>query len=194
MGITREITNAFSDVLAFDATYGKNKYSLPLVVYSGVNHHNQSVIFASALIANETEETYIWLLEQFLVVMKGKQPLLVITNGDNAMKNAISKVFLDAYHRLCSWHLSRNANTNIKNRSFVMEFEQLMYGEYNIGEFGRKWTELVARHGLENNVWVNSMYEKRKMSYVHMLFGLQHTFAVNSLLVLEQLHVVRGYI
>ncbi|RYR29657.1 hypothetical protein Ahy_B01g054109 isoform E [Arachis hypogaea] len=30
----------FGDVIAFDATYKKNKYSCPLVIFSRVNHHN----------------------------------------------------------------------------------------------------------------------------------------------------------
>ena len=53
----------FGDVLAFDATYKKNKYLCPLVVFSGVNHHNQTVVFAAALVSDEKEETYVWLLE-----------------------------------------------------------------------------------------------------------------------------------
>ncbi|KAJ1421606.1 MULE transposase domain [Sesbania bispinosa] len=60
----------YGEVLAFDATYGKNKYFMPLVVFCGVNNHNRSTIFAAAIIANETEETYVWLLEQFSRAMK----------------------------------------------------------------------------------------------------------------------------
>ena len=29
----------FSDVLAFDTTYKINKYEIPLVIFSGLNHH-----------------------------------------------------------------------------------------------------------------------------------------------------------
>ncbi|KAJ1376079.1 MULE transposase domain, partial [Sesbania bispinosa] len=60
----------FGDVLAFDATYGKNKYLLPVVIFSGVNNHNRTTIFATVVVANECEETYVWLLEQFSKVMK----------------------------------------------------------------------------------------------------------------------------
>ncbi|KAL4301358.1 hypothetical protein AHAS_Ahas17G0292900 [Arachis hypogaea] len=34
----------FGDVLAFNATYGRNKYNLPVVVFSRVNHHNQTCV------------------------------------------------------------------------------------------------------------------------------------------------------
>jgi hypothetical protein len=57
----------FGDVLAFDATYQKNKYSCPFVVFYGVNHHNQTNIFATVVVSNEVEGTYVWLLEQLLV-------------------------------------------------------------------------------------------------------------------------------
>lgn len=95
----------FGDVMAFDATYRKNKYLCPFVVFSRVNHHNQSIVFGAGLVTNEKEETYVWLLEQFLEAMGGKAPTSVITDGDMAMRNAIRKVFPDAHHRLCAWHL-----------------------------------------------------------------------------------------
>ncbi|XP_016185380.1 protein FAR1-RELATED SEQUENCE 5-like [Arachis ipaensis] len=42
----------------FDVTYQKNKYMCPLVVFFGVNHHNQTIVFAAALVASENEQTY----------------------------------------------------------------------------------------------------------------------------------------
>ncbi|XP_050877809.1 putative protein FAR1-RELATED SEQUENCE 10 [Lathyrus oleraceus] len=41
-----------------------------------INHHNQTVIFATAIVSNEVEGTYVWLLEQLLVAMKGNTPML----------------------------------------------------------------------------------------------------------------------
>lgn len=49
----------FGDVLAFDATYKKNKYLCLVVVFSGINNHNEMIVFACALVTNEMEETYI---------------------------------------------------------------------------------------------------------------------------------------
>jgi len=48
----------------------KNKKKLcPVVVFSGVNHHNQSIVFPAAIVVKETNETYAWLLERFLEAM-----------------------------------------------------------------------------------------------------------------------------
>ncbi|RYR12071.1 protein FAR1-RELATED SEQUENCE 5-like [Arachis ipaensis] len=62
-GTSRIDYQVFGDVVAFDATYKKNVYLLPLLVFSGVNHHNQTVLFAAALVADEKEETYVWLFQ-----------------------------------------------------------------------------------------------------------------------------------
>ncbi|KAL4391484.1 hypothetical protein AHAS_Ahas03G0249700 [Arachis hypogaea] len=88
----------FGDVVAFDATYKKNVYLSPLVVFSGVNHYNQTVVFAAALVADEKEETYVWLLQQLKISMKGKAPVSIITNGDREIKSVIEQVFPEAHH------------------------------------------------------------------------------------------------
>lgn len=153
----------FANVLAFDATYQKRKYNTPLVIFSGVNHHNKSVIFASAIVGDETQESYIWVLENFLEAMGDKCPMSMITDSDLYMRNSIRRVFPDAYHRLCAWHLIRNTTTNIKNLQFVEKFKRCMLGDIDVDDFDRKWLELLSEFGLEENSWMLEMYEKRKM-------------------------------
>ncbi|KAJ1390846.1 Zinc finger, PMZ-type [Sesbania bispinosa] len=162
-GLSQISYQEFGDVLAFDATYRKNKYRYPVVIFSGVNHHNHTTIFACGIVSNETEETYVWLLEQFNAVMKGKSPVSVITDGDLAMRNAIKRVYPNAHHRLCAWHLIRNATSNVSNPGFTAAFTRCMLGDYDIGQFKRKWPTMVNQFGLQENRWVREMYDKRKM-------------------------------
>jgi hypothetical protein len=49
-GESRKNFEVFGDVLAFDATYWKNKYNCLFVVFSGVNQHNQTIVFATGLV------------------------------------------------------------------------------------------------------------------------------------------------
>jgi hypothetical protein len=160
-GVSRMDYKVFGDVLAFDATYRKIRYNTPLVIFSGVNHHNQSVIFGSAIVGDETEASYVWLLQQFLEAMDGKAPVSVITDGDLSMRNAIRSVFPHAHHRLCAWHLARNASSNIKNPKFVPKFKRCMFGDFDIEEFESRWENLVAEFELENNKWIHELYQKR---------------------------------
>ncbi|XP_072059977.1 protein FAR1-RELATED SEQUENCE 5 isoform X2 [Arachis hypogaea] len=72
--------HCFGDIVAFDSTYKKNKYNKPLVIFSGCNHHGQTVIFGSDLLSDETTETYKWLLKTFVEAMGGKSPKAAITD------------------------------------------------------------------------------------------------------------------
>lgn len=52
----------FGDVVLFDPTYWTNKYKMPFVPFIRVNNHYQSILFGCALLWDETEETFMWLL------------------------------------------------------------------------------------------------------------------------------------
>lgn len=71
-------------------------------IFSGVNHHNYNNIFASAIVGDEAEETYIWLLENLIEAMSGKCHVSVITGGDLEVRKTIRKVIPNARHRLCA--------------------------------------------------------------------------------------------
>ncbi|XP_029143984.1 protein FAR1-RELATED SEQUENCE 5-like [Arachis hypogaea] len=162
----------FGDVMAFDATYRKNNYMCPLVVFSGVNHHNQTIVFAAALVANENEQTYTWLLQQFLDAMKGKALGCVIIDGHGTMKNAIEAVFIfwGLSPFVCVAHLLRNATSNLNNPTFTSEFKKCMLFDYEISEFEDHWHYMVYALGLFDNQWVSDLYSRRSMwatAYIH---------------------------
>ncbi|KAL9689512.1 hypothetical protein QQ045_009898 [Rhodiola kirilowii] len=79
----------FGDVVSFDATYKTNK----------------SVTLAAGLISKEDVDSYTWLLtcyKNFVV----RDPSVIVTDQDAAMKVAISRVFLTSRHRFCMWHIT----------------------------------------------------------------------------------------
>ncbi|XP_016207194.1 protein FAR1-RELATED SEQUENCE 5-like [Arachis ipaensis] len=160
-GRCQEDYGIFGDVLAFDATYGRNKYNLPVVVFSGVNHHNQTCVFGIAMVSCESQESYIWVLRQFLECMQGKAPQSVITDGDPAMRIAIQSVFPDAHHRLCAWHLLRNATANVSDPRFTQMFRHCMLADMEIDEFEAHWEAMLNECGVREVEWVKDLYTKK---------------------------------
>ncbi|KAL4364848.1 hypothetical protein AHAS_Ahas07G0047100 [Arachis hypogaea] len=152
----------FGDVLAFDSTYKKNLYNRPLVIFSGTNHHRQTIMFGFGLLEDEKIPSYKWLLGCFLEVMQSKEPKVVVTDGDKSMKEAIRSEFPNATHRLCSWHLARNALQKIKDSDFCDAFKTAVYGHFDVKEFEDYWAEVVRSFGLEDNDWIASTYEKKE--------------------------------
>ncbi|XP_024042626.1 protein FAR1-RELATED SEQUENCE 5-like [Citrus clementina] len=107
--VARYDYQCFGDVLAFDATYKTNAYHKPLVTLVEINYYFRTTVFGFALLAEETIDSYAWLLQTFLSTMGNRKPVSVITDGDKAMWKAIKTVFTGCIHRLCCWHLERNA-------------------------------------------------------------------------------------
>ncbi|RVW68730.1 Protein FAR1-related sequence 5 [Vitis vinifera] len=127
--------SCFGDVLAFDTTYQTNAYKKPLVILVGINHHHQTIVFGCALFVDESVSTYNWVLETFLDAMNNKKPLYVITDGDKAMRKAIKRIFPDSCHRLCAWHIQRNAFTNVHVKDFTNHFSKCMFMEGTVEEY-----------------------------------------------------------
>ena len=56
-------TGVFGDVVVFDSTYRVNRYNLPFVPFIGVNHHQSMVVFDCSILSDDTNLSYVWLLE-----------------------------------------------------------------------------------------------------------------------------------
>jgi hypothetical protein len=151
----------FGDVLAFDTTYRTNAYKKPLVILVGVNHHMQTTIFGCALLVDETVKTYTWVLKTLIGAMNNKMPMSVVTDGDKAMRAAIEKVLPASQHRLCIWHLERNAQSNLNDKDAVNDFIRCMVSYVSKEEFEDMWSIMIEKHGLHNHEWIREMGAKK---------------------------------
>ena len=102
----------FGDVVTFDTTYETNKEFRPVGVFVGVNNHKQMIIFGTALIYDKTLDSFKWLFNTFLMDHKQKKLMIISTDQDQAMMNALQHVILEAKHGLCMWHINKNVGSN----------------------------------------------------------------------------------
>ncbi|RYR12921.1 hypothetical protein Ahy_B04g070194 isoform F [Arachis hypogaea] len=93
--------------------------------------------------------------------MGGKPPTAVITDGDRSMHIAIQQVFPEAHHRLCAWHLIRNATTNVCNPRFTSLFRHCMLADFEVEEFEMHWQAMVEECGTSDHEWVKDLYTKK---------------------------------
>lgn len=82
------------------------------VPFTGIDNHRKSITFGVGLLSSETTDSYVWLLNSFLKAF-GKQPSVVVTDEDAAMKIAIERVFTMSRHRLCMWHISQKLPSKV---------------------------------------------------------------------------------
>ena len=85
------------------------------VPFTGIDNHRKCVTFGAGLLCNETTKSYIWLLRCFLKAFS-KQPRLVVTDQDPAMRKAVAAVFKESKHRLCMWHITNKLPLKVRDK------------------------------------------------------------------------------
>ncbi|XP_073130235.1 protein FAR1-RELATED SEQUENCE 5-like [Henckelia pumila] len=158
----KEDYDIFGDIMVFDTTYRTNKYNLICAPFVGVNHHWKNVMFGCAFLADEKVESFQWLFEVFKKSMAGKCPVSLFTDQDQAISNAIEKVFPETRHRLCLWHLYQNAVSRFaklkSENSFKDAFKKCLSGCVDETEFESCWRSMISEYKLENHPWFNRLY------------------------------------
>jgi len=86
-----QYSQSFLDIVLIDATYKKNRFSLPLVniigfflffsfvIILGINNYGHNIMLAFALLQDETLESYQWLFYNLKTIWK-KNPLNIISD------------------------------------------------------------------------------------------------------------------
>ncbi|XP_068304003.1 protein FAR1-RELATED SEQUENCE 5-like [Pyrus communis] len=187
--------NCFSDVVAFDTTYQVNQYKMPFAPFTGVNHHKHSVLFGCALLADESESTFIWLFTTWLEAMSGRQPGLIITDYDPTISRAVQQVFPQSIHRFCKWHIISKMPKEMGNvysvtpRTFQVEFDRCINKSETPDEFESAWQMLLDKYSLRESHQLQSLYIDRKLwvpvyirdTFFAGLYAAQRSGSVNSL-------------
>ncbi|KAK9065202.1 hypothetical protein SSX86_016585 [Deinandra increscens subsp. villosa] len=147
--------------------YGKPRYKMIFVPFTGVDHHKRCVTFGAGLICDETIESYVWLLETF-VKCHPKPPILVLTDQDAAMRSAVLKVFPTSAHRLCMWHIMMKLPAKIKGCN--VDNDEVRTAIHNLvwdvlidkDDFEMRWNTLMSQYNLTGHDWLNDMYGIRE--------------------------------
>ncbi|XP_015964977.1 protein FAR1-RELATED SEQUENCE 5-like [Arachis duranensis] len=125
-GHSRSDFQCFGDVLAFDSTYRKNKYKRPIVIFSGSNNHKQTTIFGFGLLIDEMVSSYRWMLQNIggYVLEEVLCSCYRLRQNDD---KSCEVGFTGGTHRLCTWHVEKNAMSNGKDEHLRSLFNRWLY-------------------------------------------------------------------
>ncbi|CAN6309982.1 unnamed protein product [Urochloa humidicola] len=163
---TRMAYKDFGDAVVLDDYFKRSKHELPLVAFTGVNHHCQPVLFGCAIIADNNEASFVWLFETFLLAMSGQHPVSLTMERDNALQSAAVKVFPLTRIQFCKWHIMNEARDKLSHLlsafpSFHEDFTNCVNMPETIDEFEANWKALISKVSSQNTEWLNSMYNCR---------------------------------
>lgn len=157
----------FGDTVTFDTTYRSNRYRLPFAPFTGVNHHGQPVLFGCAFLINESEASFIWLFETWLMAMSGRPPVSITTDHDAVIQAAIMLVFPKTRHRFCKWHIFKKCQEKLshvflKHPNFESDFHKCVNLTDSIEEFEPCWSSLLDKYDLRDHEWLQEIYAARR--------------------------------
>ncbi|XP_039116295.1 protein FAR1-RELATED SEQUENCE 5-like [Dioscorea cayenensis subsp. rotundata] len=157
----------FGDVVSFDTTYRLSNFDIPFAPFLGVNHHKQPVLFGSALLLDESIESFIWLFKTFMTAMSCRQPNTFLTDHCDAISKAVEMAFPETRHLLCLWHIFQNSVKHLseiyaKESNFEKDFKSCMYEAGSEEDFQTGWNSLMKKYDLEGISWVKDLFEDRE--------------------------------
>lgn len=155
--------NYFGDVIALDTTCLKNKYNVPLVVFVGSNHHGQTIPLGFGLLADESQQTYTWLLRTWLTCMAGRPPQTIITDQSTTLQTVITEIFPRAHHRLFLPLVIETLLENFQNLElFQTVLNNIIYNPIKVDEFELAWEDMIDRFAVRDNDTLRKLYEDRE--------------------------------
>ncbi|CAL9100275.1 unnamed protein product [Musa textilis] len=157
----------FGDAVTVDTSFKENKNMVPFVMFTGVNHHLQSVNFGFALLTDESEASFVWLLENWIVAMCGRHPVSLSTDYHEAIGSAISRVFPETRHRFCKWHVLNKCNERLSDvyvtrNTFKQEFEKCIDKSETTDIFESNWMVILEKYDLGDNSWLKFLFSIRQ--------------------------------
>lgn len=159
--------NYFGDAVRFDSSYRTNRFRVPFAAFTGLNHHGQPVLFGCALLVNESESSFIWLFQTWLLAMSGHHPVSITTDPDRLIQVAVAQVLPETRHRFCKWSILQETQDKLghvyqSHPTFEIEFKKCINETETIEEFESCWETLLVRYYIMDNEWLQSMYNARQ--------------------------------
>lgn len=148
----------FGDIVLIDTTYQTNVYKAPLVVFTGISCDGKNVLFALALLNNETDDSYDWIIQNFLSIHNNKRPQVCVTDGDLSLCKSVKKWFNTSTHYICQWHLDKNLRRHF---SYLKKKNTEKYDQILALPYIKKREDFDAKvNALEQFFSSNILYEQ----------------------------------
>lgn len=158
--------NYFGDAVVLDTTHKKNKELMPIVTFTGVNHHVQPVVFGCALLVDESEASFVWLFENWLAAMSSRNPVSLVTELNRAMSAAIAKVLPNTRHCFSKEHILSTIQEELPDlytthTPFDGDLRRCIDESETSESLESCWDAIIEKYGLRDNTYLRSLYDIR---------------------------------
>jgi len=155
----------YNDVILHDNTALTNRYKWSLSLFIVVDCNNKTCLLAQAFVQDETECSYIWLIQ--CLKRTSITPCVIITDADPAMLNATKQELPDTFHIHCIFHIAQNLPKKLKAvlgkdyLIFINDFYKAR-NSITVEIFEKRWQALVLKYNQAESYLYNTLYESKE--------------------------------
>lgn len=88
-------------------------------------------------------------------------PTAMLTDQCPSIKNVVREVMPNTIHRYCLWHIAAKMPKKFKGvadyKECASDFYSTIYDSLSISEFEKRWNEFLAKHELQENMWLKDL-------------------------------------
>lgn len=132
-------------VIAIDGTHLKTKFGGCLLVATAQDGDRHCYPIAWAVVDSENDNAWIWFLTKLQEIVRDDDDVVFITDRNQSIKNALGRVYKNARHGYCMWHIKQN----LKSRYFCSDAIDLFLRAaeaYQVSRFNESWSEIQNRY------------------------------------------------
>ncbi|CAG8790622.1 12157_t:CDS:2, partial [Racocetra fulgida] len=180
----------FHDIVLLDSTAKMNRHSMILCVIILIDNHNRSRLVATAVVSDETKDTYIWIFENIIKATGGLAPRLLYTDADPVMIAAVDSCLPMTKHHFCLFHIHKNLEKHFLGKyhdNWKKIFNDFCYVRNSRSElvFEKRWCELLYKYTDASSYLNSQLYQHREawaLCFTHRAFNasVQSTQRVES--------------
>ena len=138
------------DIFLLDCTYKTNKFKMPFLHAVDVTNTGHNFELAYYFLPGETEGDYNFAIRQIHLLYSRYNITLkvIITDKEQALKNALRRYFPLVPQLLCLWHIAKNALTHVQDnwiiRADQMDEEKTKAQEHR-DNFMKRWADCYSQ-------------------------------------------------
>jgi MULE transposase domain len=131
---------------------------MPLVLFVGVNHHGQSILFAYSFVSREDDVSYKWVFSKFVKCMGILKPGAILTDQCKSIENGVRDSLPGIVHHFCSWHITQKLPMRCGGTTYKDVLTDLVkivvYDSLAPADFEKKnWDILMVEIGYNDDAW-----------------------------------------
>lgn len=105
----------YHDIVIVDTTSKTNQFDMILMLIIVVDNNFRNIIVAAAILEDETEATFTWILQE-LKNSCDLTPTVLYSDADPALISAIKTNYPETHHFHCIFHIDLNLKKNLKGK------------------------------------------------------------------------------